>query len=302
MWYKKLMKPPRILCILMLGVFFCAPTGARGDEDRKIDILVSFYPAYITARNVVKGIPGVTVTNLTPALTGCLHDYTLNTDDMRKISGAQVFVANGAGMEPFLERIAREQPHLTMIRLSEGLPLIKSASGGEDNPHAWVSISNVIVQVENLSRALGEFDPQRKELYSRNAAGYIARLEALRARMSAELAPYKGRPMITFHEAFPYFAREFGFQIAGVVEREPGSEPSARELAETIEIIRKNRIPALFSEPQYPAGAARVIARETGARVYVLDPAVTGPDEDDAYIRIMENNLAVLKEAFGKEG
>jgi zinc transport system substrate-binding protein len=107
----------------------------------------------------------------------------------------------------------------------------------------------------------------------------------------------KGTQIVTFHEAFPYFAREFGFSIAGVIEREPGSEPGARELADTITFIRKNPKALLFAEPQYPAKIADVIARETGSRVRMLDPAVTGPSDRDAYIRIMEKNLKVLREA-----
>ena len=107
--------------------------------------------------------------------------------------------------------------------------------------------------------------------------------------------------IITFHEAFPYFAKEFDLRISAVVEREPGSEPSAKELADTIELVKESNAQALFSEPQYPDSAARTIAKETSAKVYVLDPAVTGPDAYDAYINIMENNLKVLKEALRKQ-
>jgi zinc transport system substrate-binding protein len=116
--------------------------------------------------------------------------------------------------------------------------------------------------------------------------------------MVRELAPYRGARIITFHEAFPYFAREFGLIIAAVVEREPGSAPNARELAESIDSIKKKEVKALFSEPQYPASAADAIARETGMKIYVLDPAVTGPDDPDAYISIMEQNLKTLQEAL----
>jgi len=203
-------------------------------------------------------------------------------------------------MESFLDKIIAQHPNLKIIQLSEGIPLIKGEGNEGDNPHLWVSISNAIIQVKNLGKAMGEFDPSHKELYVKNTANYVAKLETLSQNMHSELAPYKGRAIITFHEAFPYFAQEFGLKISAVVEREPGSEPSAKELAETIDLIKKNDIPALFSEPQYPAAAVQTIAEETGAKVYVLDPAVTGPDDYDAYINIMENNLVVLKKAFTK--
>ncbi|HEX8994151.1 MAG TPA: metal ABC transporter substrate-binding protein [Candidatus Paceibacterota bacterium] len=86
--------------------------------------------------------------------------------------------------------------------------------------------------------------------------------------------------------------------IAAVIEREPGSEPSARELARTIMLVRQSGIRYLFAEPQYPSTAAKAIARETNARIFTLDPAVTGDDDSDAYISIMKQNLVVLKEAF----
>ena len=285
-----------VLLAMSAGLFVSDAFSAQ----KEIKIVASFYPMYIMARNVTKGVPGVSVENLTPPFTGCLHDYALTPVDMKKLSGAKALVVNGAGMESFLESVTAQHPGLSIIRLSEGIPLIKS--GGEDNPHIWVSISAAIIQVKNLGAAMGKIDPAHKELYGKNTDNYAAKLEALRERMHTALAAYKGRNIITFHEAFPYFAGEFGLKIAAVVEREPGSEPSARELAETIELIKNSGSNAcvLFGEPQYPQAAAGVIAEETGLEVYVLDPAVSGPDEDDAYIKIMEKNLEVLKKAFGK--
>ena len=288
--------------IFILSIFFmvCSFVSIAASETKDIKIVASFYPMYIMAKNVAKDVPGVSVQNLTPPLTGCLHDYTVTTNDMKKLADAQVFVANGAGMESFLDKIIAQHPNIKIIQLSEGIPLIKGEGNEGDNPHLWVSISNAIIQVKNLGKAMEEFDSSHRELYVKNTANYVGKLETLRQKMHSELAPYKGRAIITFHEAFPYFAQEFGFNIAAVVEREPGSEPSAKELADTIELVKKNGIPTLFSEPQYPDSAAETIAKETGAKVYVLDPAVTGPDDYDAYLDIMENNLTTLKLAFQK--
>ena len=291
--------PIFILSILFMVCSFVS-VGNAASEAKDIRIVASFYPMYIMAKNVAKDVPGVSVQNLTPPLTGCLHDYTVTTNDMKKLSDAQVFVANGAGMESFLDKIIAQHPNLKIIQLSEGISLIKGEGNEGDNPHVWVSMSNAIIQVKNLGKAMGEFDPGHKELYAQNTVNYVAKLETLRQKMHSELVPYKGRPIITFHEAFPYFAQEFGFHIVAVVEREPGSEPSARELADTIELVKKNGIPTLFSEPQYPNSAVETIAKETGAKVYVLDPAVTGPDDYDAYLNIMGNNLTTLKLAFQK--
>jgi zinc transport system substrate-binding protein len=271
---------------------------ARGEGTRELRIVTSFYPMYIMAKNVARDVPGVSVRDMVPALTGCLHDYSLTNDDMKKLADAQLLVTNGAGMESFLDKVLTAHPGLKVIELAAGIPLIER--GGSVNPHVWGSISNAIIEVQNLGKALAEFDPAHAALYEENAARYAAKLDALRLKMHAELAPYKGRQIITFHEAFAYFAGEFDLIVAAVIEREPGSEPSAKELAGSVELIKKNHICALFSEPQYPAAAAYTIAKETGVAVYVLDPAVTGPDDYDAYLNIMENDLVVLKKAFEK--
>lgn len=259
-------------------------------------IVTSFYPMYIMTINVTKGIGEVRVSNLTPPIIGCLHDYSPTTAEMKKLDNADIFVTNGAGMESFLDKVARQNPRIVIVRLAEGIPLLKGAQG--ENPHVWVSISHAISEVENLKKALISLDPVHAGAYKQNADAYISRLAALRSEMVRELAPYRGARIITFHEAFPYFAREFGLIIAAVVEREPGSAPNARELAESIDSIKKKEVKALFSEPQYPASAADAIARETGMKIYVLDPAVTGPDDPDAYIRIMGQNLKTLQEAL----
>ena len=178
--------------IFILSIFFmvCSFVSIAASETKDIKIVASFYPMYIMAKNVAKDVPGVSVQNLTPPLTGCLHDYTVTTNDMKKLADAQVFVANGAGMESFLDKIIVQHPNIKIIQLAEGIPLIKGEGNEGDNPHLWVSISNAIIQVKNLGKAMEEFDPGHKELYAKNTADYVAKLEALSQKMHSELAPY----------------------------------------------------------------------------------------------------------------
>jgi len=268
-------------------------------EAKPLEILTSFYPAYVSTLNVVGDAPGVEVTCLTPSFVGCLHDYQLTPGDMKKISGADIFVANGAGMETFIGKALKQSPSLKLVDASKG---IKPAFGG--NPHIWVSISGAIRQVKNIAAGLAGADPAHAAFYKKNAADYVAKLEALRADMHAALDGLKSRDIITFHEAFPYFAEEFNLNIAGVIEREPGSEPNARELAETIETVKKQKVRALFAEPQYPVKSAGIIERETGVPVSILDPAVSGPRDPaaarDAYLVAMRKNLDVLRKALSE--
>lgn len=108
----------------------------------------------------------------------------------------------------------------------------------------------------------------------------------------------KNRNIVTFHRAFDYFAKEFSLNIVAVIENNAGTEPNAKEMAETVTIIKKQNVKALFAEPQYSSESARAIAEETGLKVYLLDPAVTGSLEENAYIDIMRNNLKILREAL----
>ena len=265
---------------------------------KPLTIATSFYPMYILALNVAKDVPNVKVVDLTKPITGCLHDYAVTPDDMKKLEEAQVFIVNGAGMESFMDKVIKQIPNLKIVDSGIGIQLIKGQGDQGDNPHLWVSISNAITQVKNMGDQLANFDKDNAAKYKENTDVYVKKLEAEREKMHKALDGIKNRDIITFHEAFPYFAKEFNLNIVGVIEREPGSEPSAKELIDSINKIKELKVKALFVEPQYPAKSAETIAKETGAKVYTLDPIVTGPMDADAYISIMDNNLKTLQEAL----
>ena len=261
-------------------------------------IATSFYPMYIFALNVAKDIPNVNVIDMTKPTAGCLHDYAVTPDDMKNLEGAKILITNGAGMESFMDKITSQMPNLKIVEASEGIELIKGDGDEGDNPHVWVSISNAIRQVQNIGDQLALLDPNNATKYQENTNVYIKKLEAQRDKMHLALDGIKNRDIVTFHEAFPYFAKEFNLNIVGVIEREPGTEPSAKELAETIDKIISLKVKALFAEPQYSSKAADTIGKETGAKVYTLDPVVTGPMDKDAYINNMDCNLKTLQEAL----
>ncbi|OPX85948.1 MAG: High-affinity zinc uptake system binding-protein ZnuA precursor [Pelotomaculum sp. PtaB.Bin013] len=274
------------------------PVPEKSTASKTLTIVTSFYPMYIATINVAKDVPGVKVVNMAQPTTGCLHDYQLKPDDIKTLSEAQIFVINGAGMEAFMDKVVSQLPDLKIVDASKSIPLIKGEGEEGDNPHIWVSISNAIQQVNNIGLQLAALDPEHAAQYSANTNAYANQLDALRVKMHQTLDGAKKRDIITFHEAFPYFAQEFNLNIVDVIEREPGSEPSAAELADSIETVEKSKIKALFAEPQYPAKAAETIASETGARVYTLDPGVTGDMEPDAYLKTMEINMKTLEEAL----
>lgn len=269
----------------------------KNEDNGKLKIITSFYPMYIATLNIVDGIDNIELTNLTKPTTGCLHDYQLSPEEMVAIEKADVFVINGAGMESFMDNVIKTYPNLKVICVSNGIELIKDENN-EENAHVWVSISKHIKQIENIKDSLSIIDPKNAEKYTLNADKYILALNKQLEKMKVVLSSKSKKNIITFHEAFPYFAKEFDLNIVSVIEREPGTEPSPKELAEAIKIVKESGVQVLFAEPQYSKSSADTIANETGAKVYMLDPAVTGDLTKNAYIDIMDKNLEVLKEAL----
>lgn len=279
------------------GTASSAETTVDGGESFRI--LTSFYPMWLATANIAKGVPGVTIENMTEPQTGCLHDYSLTPRDMEAVGEADVLVINGGGMESFMERVAAQYPELQVITASDGIEMLEGEEGV--NPHVWVSVTHAMDQVETIAAGLAEADPAHADAYAENAKAYLAQLEALRERMHEKLDPLAGSPIITFHEAFPYFAEEFGLDIVAVIEREPGSEPGPQEIADTIDLVRERSVKALFAEPQYSPKAAETISSETGVTIELLDPVVTGEAEETQlgrYIELMDRNADTLVTAL----
>ncbi len=270
-------------------------TVENTNENEKLNITATFYPLYIMLLNITDGVENINLNLLAPADTGCLHDYQLTTKDMTAIQNADILIANGAGMEDFLEKALSTKKNQTIVA-AEGYELV------DNNAHIWVSPEGAIYEVQKITDGLSALDSNNSEKYQNNAKAYIEKLEKIASEMHEKLNVYEGRSIITFHEAFPYFADEFKLNLAAVIEREAGTSPSAKELQELIELVNKTNANGqkciLFAEPQYSSEAANVIAKETGCKVYELDPAVTGKLEKDSYIEAMKNNMNILLEAF----
>ena len=287
-----------ILVVLSMMMIGCG--GGKG-TDGKLRIVTSFYPIYIDTINLAKGINDVEVVNLTKPQVGCLHDYQLTTEDMKTLETADIFVVNGFGMESFLDKVIDNQPELKVIDLSKVDDISPIVEDGEINPHVWLSVTYDKRQVIELSNRLSELDPDHALEYKKNALDYVTRLDALREEMHNELDFLPHKDIVTFHEAFPYFAKEFDLNIVAVVEREPGTEPTPKELEEIIETLKGVDTKVIFTEPQYSPKAAETIARETGAKIYPLDPIVTGestPEHADDYIERMLENMSTLQTAL----
>lgn len=299
-----------ILAIIFLISVF---SGCKKSEEADFKIVTSCYPVYIMTLNVVKDIPGVEVVNMCENNTGCLHNFQLRSDDLKKIEKSSAFVINGGGMELFVDKITSELPKVKIVDSSTGIELLKDECHHhhedeeesehehchhEENPHIWMSVSNCMKQVENISSGLAKIDSSHAELYEKNAKIYTEKLSSLKNKINAGLENITDKNIITFHEAFPYFAKEFGLNIVGVINHEPGEEPTVKEIKDTIDLIKTKSVKCIFTEPQYPENTAKTIASETGVSVYALDPAVTGDGSADSYLNAMEKNLEVLEKVL----
>ncbi len=297
----------KILALLLALLLLALPLAALGET-----VATSFYPIYLFARNLTQGIEGLEVHNLAAPDTGCLHDYQLQTGDMKALAQADVFLINGAGMESYLQNVLDAFPDLPVVDASTGIPLLDedvepdAEEDGQEhtvNAHLWLDAANALAMVNNLSAGLCQAFPDHAQAIEANRAAYAQRLTELDEELRAGLADLPHKDIITFHEAFPYFARAYGLNVVDVVNREPGEALSPAQLAELVGVVEALGAPPLFVEPQYDDLAARTLAQETGAAVYTLDPVVTGPTDDSALTRyedVMRENMRTLQTALGE--
>lgn len=291
-----------IISALLVCIF---ASGCKKNLAKQTRYVASCYPVYIIALNLIDGIEGTEVIHMSENHQGCLHDFQIQSEDLKNIEKSSAFIINGAGMENFLKKVTDEIPKIKIIDSSKDIKLLENnchhhhhSHEHEYNPHIWMSIDNYIKQTENITEGLIESDPGNEEKYKQNCEEYILKLKNLKNDITLKLKDVRGKSIITFHEAFPYFANEFGLNIPDVINHDPENEPSAKQISKTINIMKENNINSLFIEPQYKSTAAETISKETGAKIYTLDPAVTGENSKDAYIEIMTKNAETLKEAL----
>ena len=284
-----------LAAVLILSPFSPAAQGAG------LRVLTSFLPMDIFTRNVVGDAPGVSVKMMLPATLGCPHDYSLSPGDMRKISEADLFVANGYGMEDFLGApIRRANPDIRIVETASSVTPLRAGGGhGEINPHTWVSPRNAILQVRAIEKALSAASPGNEPVFRRNADAYVRRLEILAGEFDEAATHFRNRNIVTFHNVFDYLARDLGLTVVGWIEETPGQEPSAGEMRDLIRTIRERKAAAVFAEPQYPGKLAAMVAGEAGVPVLILDPVSTGSTMPSTYEDIMRRNLRTLAEALG---
>ncbi|MEW6044460.1 MAG: metal ABC transporter substrate-binding protein [Thermoproteota archaeon] len=282
-------------------------------QGSKIKVIASFYPLYEFSKNV--GGQLADVSTFTPIGIEP-HDWEPSTGDLLELKQADIFVYNGAGMEPFVKKIvdSGEYQSVLFIETAREIELIKNeneehADEGDElghdlvyDPHIWLDPVLAKHQVETIKNAMIEADPNNAQYYEENAAAYVAKLDALDSKITAELADCKKDTIVTFHTAFSYFANRYDIKTFALSGIAPESEATASELRETVDYIKENDINVIFAEDLIDPKLVNVLADEAGAQVLMLSPLEGLTKEELAsgitYIDKMEENLQNIKIAL----
>ena len=284
--------------MLLVSLFGCAPKEYA-------QIAATTLPVYEFTSRLCEGT-GITVSRLVTESVSCLHDYSLNVDQVRAAEAAEIVIINGAGLEEFMEDILEGK---TTIDASENIYILECEEGHdhehdhdsheghhhEVDSHIWLSPENASVMAVNICNGLMAQYPEYTEIFTANLRTLSSELEALRVYGETQLTDLSCRDLITFHDGFGYLAHCYNLHILEAVEEESGSEASAAELKHLITEVRHHRLPAIFTEANGSISAASVIARETGASVYTLDMVMSG----SSWFEAMYRNIDTLKEALG---
>jgi len=288
-------------------------------------VVVTSLPIFATMVEAVGG-DLVAVSAVLPPGTDP-HTYQPAPRDVAKLAQAALVVYNGGDLDPWMERqLEAVGSRARVVALSAGLeppPMIEAGHDHEHegtpeaeheheatpdaekdkhehgvNPHFWLDPDFGIVYVERIAEALAEVDPAHAETYRANAERYSQEIRAFDEWAKGQIAtiPPERRKLVTFHDAFPYFAAHYGLELVGVVILSPGREPSPQEVAQLVERIRQEGVPAIFVEPQFNPKLAQTIAQEAGVRVLELysDAAPAGLD----YLGMMRQNVTNVVEGL----
>ncbi|SEO00313.1 zinc ABC transporter substrate-binding protein [Bradyrhizobium sp. OK095] len=281
-----------LLCVLLL---IASPLHAA----ERLNVVASFS----ILGDFVRAVGGdrVNVTTLVGPDSD-VHVYTPAPSDAKRIADARLVIVNGLGLEGWLPRLVQSSgSKATVVTASAGIAPLKLGSAAD--PHAWQSVPNARVYVTDIANALAAADPDDAEFFRTQAKAYLEELEALDREVRDAVAkiPPERRKVISTHDAFGYFAAEYGVQFVAPLGVSTETEPSARDIAGIIGQIRTQKIPAVFLENISDDRLIRRIAAETGAKVggTLISDGLTGEKGPaPTYIDMVRHNIKALTSAL----
>lgn len=311
-------------------------TKNTDEADDILTVVTSFYPMYIAALNIVDGVEGVRLENLSEPQTGCLHDFQLTPEDMKLLSTADVFVINGGGIESFMSDVAKAYPKLDVVEACEDVALLSEDDAdsyhdhdhdadaesdsdhdhdhevdaesdsahdhdhGDENAHAWMSVPRYRTMVQTIASRLAEKDAKHADEYYANEKAYDAKLAVLEEKINSIKSLTNGQNIIIFHEAYAYVADDFSMNACYLLDLDEERSVSAGEIKQVIGAIKDDGVSVILAEELYGKSMGDTVSRETDVHVIYIDPLNRGEYDKDSYLYGMEHNIELIKEAFTK--
>jgi manganese/iron transport system substrate-binding protein len=280
-----------VALVLVAG---CGPLAVRSPAGSGGAAAVRVVATTTVFADLVRSVGGdrVVVDSLVPK-GGDVHTFDPKPSDIRRVADAQLVVANGLGLDDWLTRLASDAgTSAPVLRLAASVPVDRYiVEGGLPNPHLWLDPDAAAAYANAIAAALAGIDHADAAVFTANTTAFAARLNDLKHWGTDLVAtlPRDRRTLVAFHDALPYFARAFGLQIAGVIVRAPGQDPSASDIARLVDAIRASGARVVVSEVQFSDKLARTVASETGATIVsdIYDDSLGDPpiDSYDALIR-----------------
>ena len=237
---------------------------------------------------------------VTSLLTGneSPHTYEAKPQDAALIARADILFRVGLGLEDWLDPVIENAGNKKLVIVDMATGVTDVLQGDEHdrvgNPHIWLDPELAKTGIDNLVRVLVKADPRGESLYRKHEAAYFVRLDSLSQVIQSEVATLQDKRFISFHDAWPYFCRRFGLQVLATVEPIPGQEPSAKQLARMVDLIRQEHIKVVSTEPQMPSALPDMLAKETGVKVVSLNPL----ESEGGYIASLGASAKALFDAL----
>jgi ABC-type Zn uptake system ZnuABC Zn-binding protein ZnuA len=230
------------------------------------------------------------------------HSYSPKPSDLKTIGEARLLLEIGLGLEIWVGGLVKNaaNPRLRVVTTSHDIAIIRDASepNSPGNPHIWLDPENAKIMTRHIADGLMEADPAHTTDYRANLDDYVQRLTDSERELQLLVATLGDRRIVTYHPAWPYFARRFGFRIEGDIVAQVGAEPTAAHLARLARRMKSEKIKVIVSEPQLNQKVAQALAGETGARIVLLSPlpgAITGTN---TYLSMLRYDIAKLVDAL----
>jgi zinc transport system substrate-binding protein len=295
---KTLLRTLALACLAGLAL------GCQAADAARLKVGVTLHPYYSFVANIVGNRADVIPLIDSDANP---HGYAPQPADMVRIMSLDVLVVNGIGHDTWAFEIldaSGMRNKLKLIYANDGVSLIPVAGAptGEKvvNPHTFISTTAAIQQVYTIARKLGELDAPNASFYRDNARRYALEIRKLRAEFDAKVAGVDLSKFrcATMHSGYDYILQELGLQVTAVIEPRHGVEPTARQLAETIDRIKASKVNVLFAEKYFASKLSDTIRQATGVRMYSISHISSGKYTPEKFIEEMRENLTTLATAI----